>query len=135
MIDPLIRLIRDLGAQERVVLTSFAHGPLAEIRARGYRGPTGMSRREITQLVLTPTGVLRRLGVAGQRAQVPTSTLRVQFGSRWFVEKCHALGVAVDFWTIDDPVEARRLLDLGADGIVTNDPAALASLFEAPFSP
>ena len=41
---------------------------------------------------------------------------------------CHR-GLRVDFWTVNDPTTARRLLDLGADGIMTDDPAALAPLF------
>jgi len=42
------------------------------------------------------------------------------------VDKCHALGLVVDYWTIDDPLEARRLVALGADGIMTNDPRRVA---------
>jgi hypothetical protein len=36
----------------------------------------------------------------------------------------------VDYWTIDDPVEAERLLKLGADGIMTDDPAAIAPVLK-----
>ena len=46
-----------------------------------------------------------------------------------FIAKCHSLGLRVDFWTVDDPDEARRLLELGADGIMTNDPAAVRPVF------
>jgi glycerophosphoryl diester phosphodiesterase len=40
------------------------------------------------------------------------------------------MGIRVDFWTINDPAEARRLLELGADGIMTDDPAAIAPVFD-----
>jgi glycerophosphoryl diester phosphodiesterase len=39
--------------------------------------------------------------------------------------KLHRIGLAVDFWTINDPDEARRLVALGADGIMTDDPARI----------
>jgi glycerophosphoryl diester phosphodiesterase len=39
------------------------------------------------------------------------------------IAKLHALGLKVDFWTINDPDEATRLVALGADGIMTDDPA------------
>ena len=49
--------------------------------------------------------------------------------TRAFVMKCHALGLADDYWTIDDPRAAEELLELGADGIMTDDPAAIAPVF------
>ena len=48
-----------------------------------------------------------------------------------FIAKCHSLGLRIDFWTIDDKDEAARLLALGADGIMTNDPATIRPLFHA----
>ena len=53
----------------------------------------------------------------------------VRFDRRAFVERCHALGVAVDYWVINDVEEGRRLLALGADGLMSDDPARLRPLF------
>ena len=46
-----------------------------------------------------------------------------------FIAKCHSIGLRVDFWTIDERDQASRLLELGADGIITNDPRILRPLF------
>jgi glycerophosphoryl diester phosphodiesterase len=41
----------------------------------------------------------------------------------------------VDYWVVNDPAQAERLLELGADGIVTDDPRAMARLFaRSPFT-
>ena len=78
-----------------------------------------------------PAVLWRQLPLTGTAAQVPCRQGPFRFDRAAFVAKCHSLGLRVDFWVVDDRVEAERLLALGADGIMTNDPAALQPLFHA----
>jgi glycerophosphoryl diester phosphodiesterase len=41
--------------------------------------------------------------------------------TRSFVRRAHALGLDVHVWTINDRAGMTRFLDLGADGIMTDD--------------
>jgi glycerophosphoryl diester phosphodiesterase len=52
-------------------------------------------------------------------------TLNHRVVTRRTVERCHALGVAVFAWTVNDAEIARRLDDLGVDGVITDDPRIL----------
>jgi glycerophosphoryl diester phosphodiesterase len=47
------------------------------------------------------------------------------------VAAAHARGLPVHVWTIDDPDEMARLLDLGVDGIMTDRPDLLKDLLVA----
>jgi glycerophosphoryl diester phosphodiesterase len=119
--DATVALLRRLGAEERVCLASFHASTMRRVRALGYRGPTGLSRAEALTALAFPARLRRGpFRCRAQRAQLPFS-----LGKRWVIARMKALGLAVDFWTVDDPALARHLVSLGADGIMTNDPARI----------
>lgn len=125
----MLDLLRKLGAEDRVTLASFSRSTLVEVRKRHYAGMTALAQTEIATLLALPAVAWRQLPNTGVAAQVPVKHGPIRFDRPSFIAKCHSLGLRVDYWTVDDPVEAQRLLALGADGIMTNDPAALRSLF------
>lgn len=47
---------------------------------------------------------------------------------RDLVETAHARGLQVGAWTVNDPDEARRLLDAGTDALTTDDPRTMLAL-------
>jgi len=47
------------------------------------------------------------------------------------VARWHALGYAVNVWTVDDEAAVRACRDMGVDGIITNDPARTRALLAA----
>jgi glycerophosphoryl diester phosphodiesterase len=129
MVKPLLLLLRRLRAEDRVTLASFRWRTLVDVRRRGYDGDTALSQPEVAALLTTPRRTFRNLPFVGVAAQIPVKAGPVRLATRRFIDKCHAIGLRVDFWTINDPVEATQLLDLGADGIMTDDPAAIAPVF------
>ncbi len=130
-VDAMLELVRRVGAEERVTLASFQLKTLVEVRRRGYHGETSLSQSEVATLLGLPALLWRQLPLTGNAAQVPTRQGPIRFDRPAFVAKCHSLGLRVDYWVIDDRAEAARLLELGADGIMTNDPAAIRPLFAA----
>jgi glycerophosphoryl diester phosphodiesterase len=54
--------------------------------------------------------------------QVPTSALGLHFDREDYVEFAHRHGLAVHFFTVDDPAAIARAKAIGADGIMTNFP-------------
>ena len=129
MVDAFLSVLQNHHAQDRITLASFHADVIAEVRKR-FTGPTVLAQREVIALLVTPLWLLRRTGVAGNVVQVPVRAGPFELGSRAFIDKCHALGLRIDFWTVNDPIVADILLDRGADGMITDDPARLKPLFD-----
>jgi glycerophosphoryl diester phosphodiesterase len=80
--------------------------------------------RATSHLPFTPTDHALMAQVPVNQGPIPVTTQR-------FVDVAHELGIQVHVWTIDDPLEIARLLDLGVDGIMSDDTRALRNVFMA----
>ncbi|MEZ4240190.1 MAG: glycerophosphodiester phosphodiesterase family protein [Myxococcota bacterium] len=119
------------GHAERIGLGSFHRRVVGELRRRGYHGQLALAPHEVAAARLLPAPLAARV-VRGNAAQIPVSGGRIRLDAPGFIARCHRLGLRVDYWTIDDPAQARALVAAGADGIVTNDPAAVRAALEGP---
>jgi glycerophosphoryl diester phosphodiesterase len=116
-----VEMLQRLLAEEQVTLASFRSSTLRRVRALGYRGATSLGRSEVARLVSLPAAAQRgALAPPGSAAQLPLSLAKP-----WVIRRCHALGLRVDYWTVNEPALALSLVALGADGIMTDDPAAI----------
>lgn len=127
-VPDLLELLARHGAEDRVTLASFSGKVMGRVRSLGYRGRTALTRREIVWLRFLPPALARKY-VAGDAAQIPTHSGPIRLDGRRFLEKCRLLGIRTDFWVVNDPNEARTLLDAGATGVMTDDPAIIAPVF------
>ena len=120
-VGPLVEAVRRAGAVDRVCVGSFHDRLIPAVRAGlGERLCTSLGPREVLALRL---GTLRR--TAAGCAQVPPGLLKIRLIDRRFVVAAHRRGLDVHAWTINDPAEMNRLLDLGVDGIMSDDAPAL----------
>jgi glycerophosphoryl diester phosphodiesterase len=63
--------------------------------------------------------------------QVPVRYRAIPVVTPAFVRRAHSLGLYVHVWTINDPAEMHRLLDLGVDGIVSDRADLLKEVLQA----
>ncbi|HEY8432136.1 MAG TPA: glycerophosphodiester phosphodiesterase [Sandaracinaceae bacterium] len=117
-----------LDAHERL-LVAAAHDPLVH-RFRALRPdrpmPTSPGVRGVLRFwMAVRTGLCRFDRYPFAALQVPPTFRGLTIVDRAFVEAAHAHGIHVHVWTIDDPAEMRRLLDLGVDGVMTDRPDLL----------
>jgi len=117
----LIASLRRLDCLDRVCVGSFSDRRLRRLRAEfGDALCSSFGPRQIAALTFTgwvPWG--------GQVAQVPVRQGRLTIVTPRTIRRAHRLGLALHVWTIDDPGEMNRLLDLGVDGLMTDRPQVL----------
>ncbi len=133
VVAPLIQQLRSSKCLDRVCIGSFSDKRLARIREEfGASVCTSMGPREVATLVMsTHTRVPIRPTRHALVAQIPVQQGPIPVVTKRTVQRAHDLGLFVHVWTIDDPQEIGRLLDLGADGIMSDDTIALRDVFSA----
>jgi len=126
-VEPLASTLVRMNALERVCVTSFSRRRTRAVKKlTGDRLCTGGAAGAVVELHAgVPMGMLDDVDVV----QVPTRARGLQIVNERLVRRAHRRGIHVHVWTIDDPDEMHRLLDLGVDGIMTDEPAILRSVF------
>jgi glycerophosphoryl diester phosphodiesterase len=122
-VQAAIDAIRTSGAIDRVCVAAFSDRRIAALRqALGPRLCTALGPRAALRLLL-PRSSRRRTRIQGQCVQVPARIGRRAFVDARYLAAAHAHGLPVHAWTVNEPAEMTRLLDLGVDGIITDRPA------------
>ena len=120
---------------DRVCIGSFSDARLDTVRVRyGAKICTSMGPRDVAKLRLG-TWLRRTPRFRGEAApliaQVPVKQGPLPIVTKSFVQGAHDADLQVHVWTIDDPGEMNRLLDLGVDGIMTDRVSTLRAVIEA----
>lgn len=133
VVRPLLSEIERLGAAHRVCIGSFSGQRLKMIRAEAKNEIcTSMSPWEVLKLKIgSAIGVPKPpCGLFVPCVQVPTRYWGIKIIDEAFVNFAHENNVQVHVWTINDETEMCRLLDLGVDGIMTDDTTLLKSVLK-----
>lgn len=127
---PLAELLTKLAAWDRVCITSFS---AARLRA---------TRRLLNRTVCMAASPI---GAAALRAGLPPGVIGPAFASRWvrcaqlpiglatapIIGRAHRAGLQVHVWTVNDRDLMNSLLDLGVDGIMTDQTELLRDVLIA----
>jgi len=135
-LDAVIGLLEKHNAFDRVVCASF-HGEiydeLKRLKAEG-EVPEGFmfspgTDGVIRYYVLFLLGLDRFFTDEMCVFQLPTEEYGFSLSTKRLVDNAHAHNLAVHYWTINDKSEMRELIEIGADGIMTDYPHRLAEVY------
>jgi glycerophosphoryl diester phosphodiesterase len=130
-ISLLPAVLRRTGAWDQVCVTSFSGQRLRTARRLLDRpvcmatSPTAIAGVRCNIGTSPRWPQIRLLAGHLSRSSVRCAQVPGKVATAAFVRRAHALGLDVHVWTINDRAEMTRFLDRGADGIMTDDIAAL----------
>ncbi len=117
-------------AESRVLVVSEDGGVIGRFRELSEgRIATGASQREVAAFFLaSKLRVAWALDPAYDSLQIPPEYKGLAIATPRFIAAAHSRSIVVDVWTINEAREMERLLDLGADGIMTDRPETLSEI-------
>lgn len=133
MPSKLWRLIEELGAEDRVVITSFHDEQIDRFNLYAQnRVALGAGVGEVRKAYTSFTSQFGHLyHPKVDIFQIPTKYGVLPLDTPSFIHFLEKLNIPVHYWTIDDASEMKRLIENGANGIVTDRPdIAMQVLFE-----
>lgn len=131
-IAPTIAAIRRTAALDRVCVASFSGIRVTAVRrALGPELCTALSPRAVLALRLAPPGRRPRRPGPARCAQVPVRIGGVPLVDARYVRAAHRVGLQIHVWTVNEPAEMIRLLDLGVDGLMTDRADVLRAVLRA----
>ncbi|MFH1765632.1 MAG: glycerophosphodiester phosphodiesterase [Gemmatimonadota bacterium] len=123
----LVEIILRHEAQDRVLVA--AEWERNRRAVTGYPGPWGASRQDLITfffLIHTPLGRFHTPNC--DALQIPETHHGIRVLSRRFLREAHARNLPIHVWTVNDPQDMVRLLEMGVDGIQTDRPDLLAPI-------
>lgn len=117
-------MIRSFDAEHRTLIGSFTDRRIARFR-RITRGRVAVSAGPTAAASMygaSRTG--RTIHRKFQAYQLPFAYRGIKIDDR-LVDAVHRSGAHIHLWTVNDPEDMRRFLDMGVDGIVTDRPDLL----------
>ena len=134
-VDHFVEVIRESGVTDKMIGSAFSDGVLQELRAAAPELATNMGVNETLVFWGNSFGPIDpEYDLPAEFLQVPTE---YDLGERvvevlhpGFVPRAHELGMYVHVWTINDEQEMRDLIEMGVDGIMTDDPPLLTQVID-----
>lgn len=125
-VHPLVQSIRTHKAINRICIGSFSDRRIDYCRSE--LGPslcTSMGPAELARFRAASLGLAPAASFVAPCAQIPLEVSGKTLLDSDLIAAAARLGIELHIWTINAPSEMQRLIDLGVDGIITDDPAAL----------
>ncbi|HET8778434.1 MAG TPA: glycerophosphodiester phosphodiesterase family protein [Agromyces sp.] len=119
-IVPTADALERTRSASRVLLTSFSDARTRRVRALVPDAVTSAGRAGVIHARLSTAGRMQRAMRGAHALQIPERIGRTTLVTARFVAAVQRAGAEVHVWTVNEPADMTRLLELGVDGLVTD---------------
>jgi glycerophosphoryl diester phosphodiesterase len=119
-VAPTAAALQRTRSASRVLLTSFSDARTGRVRALVPDAVTSAGRAGVIRARLSAPSRIQRAMRGAHALQIPERIGRTRLVTARFVAAVQRAGAEVHVWTVNDPADMTRLLDLGVDGLVTD---------------
>jgi len=124
-------LIKKYNASERVLTASQYTQNLIKVRKSFPEMATSFSAGEVFKFYISnKLGRLKSRKFGGDALQIPVRLGPFHLIKPKFIETAHKFDYKIHVWTINDKDEMKRLLEMGIDGIFTDNPRIFKKVIE-----
>lgn len=139
--EAVLDLLEKYDAYNRVVLASF-HDELYETFLEYIKedkvpdnfmcspGTKGVTKYVILKLTGTDVFFNDKMCVFQLPTEEEAAGITFDLSTKAIIKNAHKHNLAVHYWTINDPDEMRELIEMGADGIMTDYPHLLKEVYD-----
>ncbi|MEJ2749393.1 MAG: glycerophosphodiester phosphodiesterase [Anaerolineae bacterium] len=129
IVTPFVQMIRQFGMAERMMVGSFDTSTVHRFRQECPEVATAATESEARRLViLNKLGLGRFYRGQAKALQIPERNGRLRIITPRFIKDAHQSGTAVHVWTVNETADMQRLIEWGADGLMTDYPDRLLQL-------
>ena len=128
VVQPLTDLLKHTNSVSRVCIGSFSDKRIKHIRKELGSGLCVSAGPKKVVKFLAGKLAFYKFKSDYHCLQVPQRSGPVTIITHDFVKRAHSRGLQVHVWTVDDPYEMNELLDLGVDGLMTDEPSILKNV-------
>ncbi|TMW73359.1 glycerophosphodiester phosphodiesterase [Alteribacter natronophilus] len=131
LVQSVWELIAEYGMENNVLVASFEQDLIDSFQELSGGAAVSGGRQEVTRFVVFHKLFLNSLYTPQVDAvQIPVEESIFNLADRSLIRGAHQRGMDVHYWTINDQETMQKLIDLGADGIITDRPDLLLELLE-----
>ena len=130
-LNPLIKVIKKTNSANRICIGSFSDKRLIQIRHALPEVCTSMGPREVFLARAINLEFFNKR-IKANCIQIPHYWRGIRLVNEKFIKKIKSLDLQIHVWTINSASEINQLLDIGVDGIMTDNLLLLKNVLSTP---